>query len=350
MALLFCEGFDWNTGAAGDLDLELNSKYGITANDTAQASTVSTPFGEGKVCNFRCFVGGPGNSTTDNTIIVGWHGRLGTGTPDITPDSDADCFIRIRDNGANSSKISITFGSGNVLVIRRGSFGGTIIHTSTYAPPLDLVWRHYEVKVVYNATTGSVIVRENGVEKINQGSLNTGTPTITTDGVSIAQGGLSSSKIDNVYMCDGTGSVNNDFLGEKKVQTIVPDGDTSQEDWALSTGTNSYALIDDFSDEDSTYISSGTTTDKTRVTMGAISTGAVNIAGLVQTTKHKRDDATAVDMRTNLKSGATTNNGATVSMTASYTCSQEVYETDPNTGSAWTAANVNLVESEFEIM
>jgi hypothetical protein len=69
--------------------------------------------------------------------------------------------------------------------------------------------------------------------------------------------------IDDLYVCDGSGSVNNDFLGECRVLTLLPsDGNGSNNDFDTSAGgspADHGAMVNDTTPNDDTdYVSSST--------------------------------------------------------------------------------------------
>jgi hypothetical protein len=55
----------------------------------------------------------------------------------------------------------------------------------------------------------------------------------------------------------------------------------------------------------------------------------------------RKDDAATREVRSKVKSGATTANGAPHALTASYVYYRNMFETDPNTSAAWTPGGVD---------
>ena len=148
--------------------------------------------------------------------------------------------------------------TGAVLI---GGYGSTTIGNA-YFPP----WIYVELKIVFHPTAGSVEIRVNG----NTLAKTTGTNTIATSNNSansmtvglITYGGSYgvASLMDDLYICDGTGSSSNDFLGACKVETNFPLSDGSLSQWTPNTGTTGYNLVNEVGyDSDTTYLSSSTT-------------------------------------------------------------------------------------------
>src|SRR5262245_27001658 len=64
----------------------------------------------------------------------------------------------------------------------------------------------------------------------------------------------------------------------------------------------------------------------------------------------RKDDAEARQLRTKLKSGTTTADGATQGMATSYLPYGDLYETDPDTAMAWTPSGVNAMQVGIEVV
>jgi hypothetical protein len=64
----------------------------------------------------------------------------------------------------------------------------------------------------------------------------------------------------------------------------------------------------------------------------------------------RKDDAAARQLRTKLKSGMTTANGTTQGMATSYLPYGDLYETDPDTTTAWTPSGVNAMHVGIEVV
>src|SRR5690606_5254270 len=143
---------------------------------------------------------------------------------------------------SGTRRYALAFNNG-VLSLQEGTgSGSTIASASGFGTS---VLYHLEIKVVQHASTGSIEVRINGATVINETGLNT-TDTIGQIGLLAGTGSSSAQNIyiDNLYVWDDTGAVNNDWLGERLVYTLMPDGDGPTQDWTLSTGSDTYDLLD----------------------------------------------------------------------------------------------------------
>jgi hypothetical protein len=105
-------------------------------------------------------------------------------------------------------------------------------------------WYHIAVKVTFNNTTGSVVVKLDNVEKINEtGDTCAGANEYANQVRLYANG--DHVYIDDFYICDNAGSIRNDFLGDVAIKTLYMTSDGTYSDLTPSTGSDNYAMVDD---------------------------------------------------------------------------------------------------------
>ena len=151
---------------------------------------------------------------------------------------------------------------------------------------------------------------------------------------------------DDFYALNGVTSPNNDFLGECRVETLVPNGAGSSTQWTPQSGSN-WQMVDDAGfDGDTSYNDVASTGQVDLFTTAGLSGSPVVHAAQI-TIDATKTDAGISKVRTKLKSGATTANGATQVLPASYVTSTQRYDTDP-AGGNWTASKINALEIGYE--
>ena len=160
--------------------------------------------------------------------------------------------------------------------------------------------------------------------------------------------------IDDIYICDTTGSFNNDFLGDIYVETLLPDGAGNSSGWTPLSGSNYQNVDEQAVDDDTTYVSTNTATTTDTYTYSNL---AVNTTvNAVQTVAVARfDDGGPHSIAHVARPGGTDNIGTTQAMPfyvnggsgGSYLDYFEPWDVNPDTAAAWTAAQVNA--SEFGI-
>lgn len=118
----------------------------------------------------------------------------------------------------------------------------------------------YELKHYDFDNASSTIFSGSGVNLAHQAS--DGADSI---GITISTGTSAQLAIDDIAILDGTGSQNNDFPSKPfVVQGMLPNGDGNQSDWAPSTGSTHYVLVDETAitaGPDSGYVQSPTPGD-----------------------------------------------------------------------------------------
>jgi hypothetical protein len=112
--------------------------------------------------------------------------------------------------------VSLTVTTGGAIEVRRGNFAGTVIGTSTTGVITAATWKYVEVQAKLHDTTGTVIVRVDGTERINLPTVDTknaGTKTVF-DAVIIASSSGVTSLFDDLYVATGAGQA---FLGDTPI-------------------------------------------------------------------------------------------------------------------------------------
>lgn len=115
------------------------------------------------------------------------------------------------------------------------------------------------------------------------------------------------------------------------------------------TGGANYANVADIPDSTATYNSSATVGAKDLYTMADLPAGVTTIHGAQANNHAWKTDAGSKNLKNAIKSGATTAYGSSIALSASMTANSDVFETDPNTSTAWTVSGVNGVEVGAEV-
>src|SRR5262249_36678260 len=127
-------------------------------------------------------------------------------------------------------------------------------------------FNYIEVKITISDTVGVVTVRVNGTSTgwlalTSQDTQNGGPSTITNiilGGDLVTNASNAPSHFDDVVILDTTGAVNNDFLGDCRVEAIFPNGAGNYAQWTPSTGSNFQNVDENPPNDDSDYNSSST--------------------------------------------------------------------------------------------
>jgi hypothetical protein len=137
-------------------------------------------------------------------------------------------------------------------------------------------------------------------------------------------------RLDDVHVCDTSGSHNNGFLGDVRVVTLRPDADTAQAGFTPASAGAHHTQVDDAPDHhgDATYLESDTVGHQERLGYQDLTSTPAAILALQLATVARKDDAGSRSLRAVLKSGSTTATGAIRALATGYTLYDDVFETD----------------------
>jgi hypothetical protein len=335
MALRFMDGFDY-TNASGVHQDKWDS-------DSDQSWTPRAGrFGGNAISRNG---NAPLNKTLDaqSTWIVGQAVRppIGSSSGQLLEFDDAGT-VQVRIYISNSTDIEVYRGAGTTLL---GSASNVLA---------NLEWRHLEVKVVINNTTGSVEIRVDGTTVINLTNQDTQVTGNATANKIIFNFGASNLYHDDFYILDGTGTTNNNFLGDVRVETLLPSGNGNSSQFTGSDGnsTDNYLLVDDSPapDDDTTYVESATLNDIDLYAIADLGNSPDTIYGVAQNSYSRKTDVGSRGLINVVRSGGTNYDGTNeLDLLAEYKQVQEILETDPDTAVAWVTSGVNNMESGFKV-
>lgn len=340
MAIIFMDGFDhYGTGTTGKTNMVTG--YGVYSQATI-----------GKPQTYAARSGLCGLEQPDFTKSFGTNlHTVGVG-----------CSLFISDLPTTNTMDGFTFRDPNGWPLCSISFSNSqeIILEDTYnevgrGSPGQFAagdWYHFEVKFTANGATSSIEVRINGVTAYQNNSFQCG----TLIGAAYGSTATTSSSVsfnldyykwymDDFFIWDTTGSYNNDFIGDRRVVTLYPDADTSVADWTPNSGSTEYTQIDDSAvDGDTTYVSTNTVGHQSEYDLTAMPGNTWTINAIQTMTAARKTDAGPGSMRTDIISNGTNGTGSTKTLGTSYAMRSDVFQTDPNTGSAWTLSGVNAMK------
>ena len=325
MALLLVDGFDHYT----------DTTYAGMSVLSAGKSTFSPGrFGDGRYlsavggCNYAI------PTTASNTLIMGIALKSHSGS--------GGWVLSIGSNVITSSSMASAM---------RLTVDGTNYDSST-GLIYDDIWNFVEVKTTFGSS-GNIAVRLNGVPVPGISDLtgaNTGTkPSYTrTDPGSWVSGIYT----DDYYVCDGTGSVNNDFLGDVRVETLKPNGSGSYTQWSrggTDSGTN-WGQVDEDLADDADYVTTSGAGNKDLYSMSDLSTSiGGTVLGVQVNFRAKKSDSGTRGVCPVFMSGASEADGTTFGTIATdWMWFHDIREDKPG-GTGWTIGEVNSMEAGVKV-
>lgn len=274
----------------------------------------------------------PTLATTHDTLIVGFASYFSTGY-------QSTGYPVMSLYAGNDQGMSIyTYGATDLRVQR----GSTILANTTNLNMLTRHWYYIEFKVVCHNTAGSYELRVNGRTVLTQSGIDT-QPAAQAyhDQIYFTTGSNASRWVDDLYVLDGSGATHNDFLGNCRIQTVHPVGDSDLNEWSPQTAGDHYAMVDEDvpSDLDSTYVESGTS-GQSELWAYEDLTEADVIHAVQLRSDLRMTDARSVPIKNIARLGSTLFEGAARYADADYIEVEQLMPTDPD-GAAWNQANFN---------
>lgn len=217
----------------------------------------------------------------------------------------------------------------------------------------DNAWHWIEVKVVLGtgAADGSIEVKLGGSTII--GPV---TSIDTNNGNDLSfvyfAGSNGDSRFDDVIIMDGNGTGMNDFIGDSKIDVMIPNSDGSTTDWTASAGSD-YQCVDDTpnaANDDTDYVYA-TSPNTTELQLSNFSDNPTTIHAVQVRTRSRKTDAGARTYRANILSGGSQGDGITMGLTTNYAWRRNgVFSRNPNGSVVWTKAAVNALQVELELL
>src|SRR5574337_15066 len=338
MALLFCDSFDHYAST------DFLSKWSVSAT-TANAIGSSGRFNSGFISANSSNSGGYLIKTLQasyGTLIAGFAIKW-TGISSTTPSTSADPFFGFLENGTVHIDLR-TNGSGIFYVTRNG----TTLGTGT-TPLTSGVWYYVEMKAVIHDTAGSVELRLNGVTEISLSGIDTrnGANGVITQIKLGCFGNAPQKYFDDLYVCDTSGSVNNDFLGDVRIEALFPNGNGAKSNLvgSDSNSTDNYLLVDEATpNADTDYVESSTVGDKDTYTFTDLTSTAGTVRGIQLLPYARKTDAGTSSIKAVTRLSGTEEDAASDSpLSTSYVYYPDIRETKPG-GGAWSISDINSAE------
>jgi len=343
MTLRFIDGFDHYATA----DLQASKKW----NSTGTASVISATDGRrGTGCWAHSSTGFDIyhiNKTLDNqaTYIVGFAMYITNLT--------ATRFLEIIDGATVQFSLAVDV-SGHILAYRGA--GTTLLGTSTNTLSIN-TWNYIECKVTFDNSDGVVDIHVNGsgtgwISLTSQDTCATANEYASIIRIGTTANNYLRYRIDDLYICDTNGSVNNDFLGDVRVDSYLATGNGNHSDFtgSDSDSTDNYLLIDDTSpDGDTTYVQSATVGHIDTYGFADMTHTPASIFGVQIVMEAKKDDSGTRGIAGMVRQDSTDYAGSSRVVSTSYVDYMDIRETDPATATAWTKAGFNSAEFGIKV-
>lgn len=341
MAIRFMEGFDGNLSVA-----QMQLKWGQFGSVTLQAS--------GRNGGGNAFMTFGSLAETfiplTQTCIVGMAvNPLGplTGVVNLVewgdPNSSVQCRLRINTNGT-------------LEVLRSGtaSLGISVPTIITDA------YTYVEAKLFVHNTLGSCIVRLDNVTVLTINNMDTQGSGVSDQIRSVDIRGNTGAgiRVDDLYIADDSGAINNDFLGDCRVDTLIATSDSIAEFDTATPSANHFENVDEIPvDEDTSYNETPTNGDRDIFGMSNLPVHPVpSVVLAVQPWSYCKNQNDSGDTSCRLKTQPVSTifnqdpQGVSAEDWKVLKSQLEIYENNPETGVPWLEAEVNASNFGMEVV
>jgi hypothetical protein len=340
MALLWIDGFE-GYGVTGTTNIFFGSR-GYTFGGSGGARIVTGRIGgyAAAIYNSIGYMQTKIFTTTDPTLIVGCALRWQSA-------ANGSHTLSFYSSGTLGINASLYSDSVDGLVIK---LGADVISTTPLAL-LNDTWYYVEMKVKCDSTVGTVEIRINNTSVLSLTGINTKAganayhncfrwlPTNVTN-----------DQIDDLYICDGSDSTQNDFLGICHIVGLFPTGDTATVQWGCSTGTSHFALVDENPISTADYVASVTSGSVDLYTYPTL-TGSGSIVAVQVSSAALIYSGSSVILQSPIVSNSVTDYGPDNQITSGTVAEvQHISLTDPNTGEAWTVSGLGAASIGIKVV
>lgn len=341
MALLFMDGFDHYTNSSGaSFSTVTFGTYGYVASGSnINVDILTMP----ELGGFGAYRDGSAASPTrgsiQRTVPSQNTGAIGAGCHYYVVSGINGCAPISFEAGATNLFRAELNSSGNIQIISGAS---TVLATSSLALSTETLY-HIEMRLDFGDSS-TIEVRVNGATFVTVSGIDTNNTAVTGVGfLGHRVIGTHGQLVDNVYIWNDTGSVNNTWLGERNVFTLFPSSDTSTADWSLSTGSDGATLLDNVPPLPSTqYIESSSATDRSEFNLGDLPTLDITITAIQPTILGLKTAASTIEV----EYGVITNSVDVPSASTPLTQDQSLYfdtvlEINPDTAAPWDPQEID---------
>lgn len=218
----------------------------------------------------------------------------------------------------------------------------------------------WKVKIATSISTNDTIVKLNDVPVITLPSssncADAGGTTANTIQLGHGARGLFTTNyqvdVDDFRFFDSTGSTNNDFLGDRRIETLFPTADGSDTGaWVVSGAGAAYECVNEVdSDADTTYIYSGSPNDIQTFTFGSLADDPDSVEAVTISAVSRKDDAGSRTLVPLILVSGTEYDGTTAGLADTYVMYSSTFEINPDTTAAWTGTEVNALEAGVKLV
>lgn len=348
MALLFIDGFDHYDPQALDPFGDPWLARGKAAYLSPQATRIQ---GRRPSSYALRLPAGPGGGYVKNleaertSLIVGAAVRVAP----FENTGQEPVLLGVRDTTAQVAHL-VTIGNDGRLRLYRRGYWDQLISTSV-ATAAARGWHYVELQVVQGTANGTVKVRANGVLAIDlwsQDTVQNGGQLLTAFvGAVPGQACPVTVDVDDLYIADTLGTINNTFLGDVRVDALKAQANGALNQWTVEGAASAWQAVSD--GDETTALRAATAGLRQTFDVEALpvmTTPAIH--GVQVTLLARKTDAGTGRVRALVTSGAQTAVSADLLLQEQLAWHTALFERNPNGNVQWTEGAFNAAEFGLE--
>lgn len=230
--------------------------------------------------------------------------------------------------------------AGGNLALYRSDTDAQVAITPSIVWNTGNIWRFVELK--YIISTGVCEVRVDGTVVLS------GTVPTATSIASIVfpnQPNGFSINIDDIYVLDTTGTTNNTYTGDVRVQTLLPSADGTNTGMTPDSGTVHYSRVNEVSPDTTSYVYASSAGIKDSYKYQQLAANTSSVYGVAVTSYVSKDAPASAAIATLVRLGVTDYvNSNTQTLSASWIAVTDTYGVRPSDSAPWTPSDVNSAE------
>lgn len=187
--------------------------------------------------------------------------------------------------------------------------------------------------------TGSIEVRVNNIVVVTVNNIN-----IPNQFVRFMLGGLSTNigsgsaytlRADDLVWYDNTGTDNNNYLGDRRVFTIMPDADLTPMQWDTSSGTSRFQLINELNPNDAGFIIANTAGNQSQFGVANVPLDVNNVAAIQVVARAFKASAGPATFRLGVNSNSNIINSGEFSPNTTVAYYSAIFDRNPDGNIPW---------------
>ncbi|EMB2821337.1 hypothetical protein U8047_002318 [Pseudomonas aeruginosa] len=260
-------------------------------------------------------------------------------------------LLGVRDANAQVAHL-VKVGEDGRLKLYRWQYGYEQLITTSVTTAPARGWHYIELQVTQGTSNGVLSVRINGVLAIQMTAQNTiqgGGQLLTAFlGAIPCQSCPLTLDVDDFYIADTTGTINNTFLGDVRVDALQAQADGSLSQWTVTpSGTAAWEAVSD--EDETTHISAPSAGLRQSFDVAPLPVMATPaVFGVQLTMLARKTDAGLGKLKGLVVSGAQTAVSPEVILQEQQAWQCALFERNPNGNVQWTEAAFNAAEFGME--